>query len=141
MDVDTVASTSAGPARVQATSRTALLQRIRFVDYTPSAITALALTPSTYDPHTHYPYLKGNGSAGDKREILAVGRQNGQIEIHTWIGGGSAALSRKEKAAKKDGKKVSKEAHNKQGWVLERVSLAAGNLDGERTVLTVFSLE
>ena len=98
-------------------ARLASLHRIRFVDYNPSSITAVALTPPTYDPSLHYPYLPSL-VAGVGREILAVGRQNGSIEIYTWIGG----ERRLGKAAKKARRKGDS-GGNRQGWVLQRVCL------------------
>jgi len=41
------------------------LHRCRFVNYVPSAINCLALTPNTYKPYT----------------LLACGRENGDIDI------------------------------------------------------------
>lgn len=70
-----------------AASRFRLMHRVRFVDWNPSSITAIALTPSTYDPHTHYTYSPSlHHSGGSGREVLAVGRQNGNIEIYVWLG-------------------------------------------------------
>jgi hypothetical protein len=104
--------------------RTATLHRIRFLDYMPSSILAVALTPSSYDPITHYPYVPAINSP-QGREILAVGRQNGEIEIYTWIGGEGNSLLNKQarKASNKRGYTLSTgSSTNKQGWVLERVS-------------------
>lgn len=99
------------------TTRVAQLHRLRFVDYNPSNITSLALTPTTYDPSIHYPYVKPfNEKSAAGREILAVGRQNGDIEIYVWIGG--VGEPRRGGFA---GKGKAKE--NQQGWVLERVSV------------------
>lgn len=103
--------------------RTATLHRIRFLDYMPSSILAIALTPQTYDPAVHHPYLPSLHS-GNGREILAVGRQNGEIEIYTWIGGDSSSSISKNKI-KQNKRRGSITApttpSNKQGWVLERV--------------------
>jgi hypothetical protein len=102
--------------------RTATLHRIRFLDYMPSSILAIALTPQTYDPAVHHPYLPSLHS-GNGREILAVGRQNG--EIYTWIGGDSSSSISKNKAKQDKGRgsiTAPTTPANKQGWVLERVS-------------------
>ena len=121
-DDRTVAQGSSSSAK--ANLRTAALHRIRFVDFTPSSITALALTPRSYDPAaSHYPYLSSIDSAdGSGRELLAVGRQDGDIEIYTWIGGGQhSAISNSKSKYKR--RAARKGQGNKQGWVLERVCL------------------
>lgn len=110
-------------------SRTATLHRVRFLDYMPSSILAIALTPQSYDPATHHPYLPSLHTANG-REILAVGRQNGEIEIYTWIGGeGTPPSERQQNKEKGRRRRASLSAPivsaNKQGWVLERVRLPA----------------
>ncbi|GJJ09488.1 hypothetical protein Clacol_003711 [Clathrus columnatus] len=55
--------------------------RCRFVDYTPTPITALAFPPL---------YLKNNQEFSSQNlklecNFLALGRANGNIEIHTWL--------------------------------------------------------
>lgn len=104
--------------------RTATLHRIRFLDYMPSSILAIALTPQSYDPSIHHPYLPSLHS-GNGREILAVGRQNGEIEIYTWIGGEGAPSNRSVNKNKERKRRASLSTSsvgtNKQGWVLERV--------------------
>ena len=49
------------------------LHRVRFVDWSPSAITALALSPIPYQ-----------GSTSAARSVLAVGRDNGNIDLCMW---------------------------------------------------------
>ncbi|TFY69046.1 hypothetical protein EVJ58_g640 [Rhodofomes roseus] len=62
------------------------VHRCRFVDFSPSAITALAFPPLPL------PSVKGKKSAASSRRkaskpgILAVGRGNGNIEIYEWTG-------------------------------------------------------
>ena len=113
---------SKGKGKLVDEKRTATLHRIRFLDYIPSSILAIALTPSTYDPILHYPYLpsfhKDNG-----REILAVGRQNGEIEIYTWIGGEGRDRQRQHTRGSQKTALLSErvQSGNRQGWVLERV--------------------
>lgn len=54
------------------------LHRVRFVDWSPSAITALAFSPVP---------VAGSGMApslGATRSVLAVGRDNGNIDLCTW---------------------------------------------------------
>ena len=120
---DTFASRNAPSAIPKAHLRTAALHRIRFVDFTPASVTALALTPRTYDPAaTHYPYLNSiDRPDGSGRELLAVGRQDGDVEIYTWIGGGHHTAPAKGESKTKR-KKARREQGNRQGWVLERVS-------------------
>jgi len=63
------------------------VHRCRFVDYAPSAITALAYSPLPL------PSIKGkkgttNGAAQSvKFGLLAVGHANGNIDICEWMGG------------------------------------------------------
>ncbi|KAI0085618.1 WD40-repeat-containing domain protein [Irpex rosettiformis] len=60
------------------------VHRCRFVDYTPSAVTALAFPPLPL------PSTKGKKKAAQKRPLkigtLAVGRANGNIELCEWTG-------------------------------------------------------
>jgi len=128
MDVavqDTPVSRKGKGRQVYDEKRTATLHRIRFLDYMPSSILAIALTPQTYDPSVHHPYLPSLHS-GNGREILAVGRQNGEIEIYTWIGGEGVPSSSSKNKNKQNKRRGSISAPltggNKQGWVLERVS-------------------
>lgn len=116
------------PTAAHDESRTATLHRVRFLDYMPSSILAIALTPQSYDPATHHPYLPSLHTANG-REILAVGRQNGEIEIYTWIGGEGTPSERQQNKEKGRRRRASLSAPivsaNKQGWVLERVRLPA----------------
>jgi len=64
------------------------LHRIRFVDWTPSAITALAFPPRA-PPTTGEPQMGISGSSRSHVSqfgVLAVGRANGNIEICEWTG-------------------------------------------------------
>ena len=54
------------------------IHRVRFVNWAPSTVTALAVSPTF---------------AGTTRGLLAVGRQNGNIELCTWIGPRAAQKS------------------------------------------------
>ncbi|PWZ02788.1 WD40 repeat-like protein [Testicularia cyperi] len=47
------------------------VHRLRFVDWSPSTVTALSVSPTT---------------SGATRGILAIGRQNGNIDLCTWVG-------------------------------------------------------
>lgn len=54
------------------------LHRVRFVDWSPSSIAALAFSPVPPAPG-------GSASiAGAERSVLAVGRDNGNIDLCTW---------------------------------------------------------
>lgn len=63
---------------------TLAVHRCRFVDYAPSAITALCFPP------LRLPSIKGKKSTAKvkalKFGILAVGRANGNIEVCEWTG-------------------------------------------------------
>jgi len=76
--------------------------RLRFVDFTPASITSLALTPASFSSSTAFPW------SSPSREIVAVGRGNGDIEILAWIGGGTAS-SQNAKFG------------NKQSWVTAQI--------------------
>lgn len=116
-DIQTL-TTSHSRSNGRRTRRLATVHRVRFIEFNPSSITAIALTPSTWDPCTsgHYPY------ASQRRELLAVSRQDGQIEIYTWIGTSSPPVNRESQSHTR--KKKQRRQGNKQGWVLERVRLA-----------------
>lgn len=129
---DDVLATSIKTGRGGMQARTATLHRVRFVDWSPSTITSLALTPLTWDPNSAFPYLtslaasSSNQSSG--REILAIGRQNGNIEIHGWIGGegrlGQAMLpaaSTNTKHSHSLKRHFRSRQPNRQGWVLIKV--------------------
>ncbi|KAI8457958.1 WD40-repeat-containing domain protein [Phakopsora pachyrhizi] len=72
------------PATPEVERKKALIHRCRFVDYTPASITALACTPSTWDPNRHFGLPRPNSFP--PRGVLAVGRGNGDIEIWVWSG-------------------------------------------------------
>jgi len=63
---------------------TVAVHRCRFVDYTPSAITALAFPPSPL------PSVKGKhttaGNQPPRFGTLAVGHANGNIDLCEWAG-------------------------------------------------------
>ncbi|KAH8929351.1 WD40 repeat-like protein [Atractiella rhizophila] len=69
MDLQAVASTSSQPIKTN---------RARFVDFNPSQITSITLTPSTWT--SQIPKLKG------ERQTVAVGRGNGAIQVLEWVG-------------------------------------------------------
>ncbi|KAJ1030410.1 hypothetical protein NDA16_001319 [Ustilago loliicola] len=54
------------------------IHRVRFVNWSPSTVTAIAVSPSF---------------AGTARGLLAIGRQNGNIELCTWVGPRAAQKS------------------------------------------------
>lgn len=54
------------------------LHRVRFVDWSPSSITALAFSPTA-------PAAGGAAhQAHAPRCVLAIGRENGNIDLCTW---------------------------------------------------------
>jgi hypothetical protein len=63
---------------------TIAVHRCRFVDYNPSAITALAFPPSPL------PSAKGKSTSAGNRPLkfgtLAVGHANGNIDLCEWVG-------------------------------------------------------
>lgn len=66
---------------------TLAVHRCRFVDFAPSAVTALAFPPLPL------PSVKGKQKASSRKfskyGTLAVGRANGNIELCEWTGTGS----------------------------------------------------
>ncbi|CAO1637460.1 unnamed protein product [Parajaminaea phylloscopi] len=56
------------------------VHRLRFIPYTPSAPTALALSPNT---------IGGSG-----RGLLAIGRQNGDIDLCLWVPGADGSVDK-----------------------------------------------
>ena len=58
------------------------VHRVRFVDWSPSAITALALSPVAWTE-----------SAAAGRSVLAIGRDNGNIDLCTWCEGQSGSIA------------------------------------------------
>lgn len=73
------------------------LHRCRFLDWSPSPITALAFPPSL---------LISKNTPNSPFPILAVGRANGNIELWRW-------------ASSKSSKKIGNGTH--QGWVIHQV--------------------
>lgn len=75
------AQTSTFASKRSSSNRTVSLHRCRFPSYTPSSITALAVTPTTYDASE-----LGLGGSSRERGVLAVGRSNGTVELMVWGG-------------------------------------------------------
>lgn len=103
------------------------IHRVRFVDWSPSSISSIAITPDTWDPSSSFAV---NSREQGGRGILAVGRANGNIELFGWIGGvsGSGSGKRSENfggngKGKGKGKLEGLAAGEKQGWVLLKVRL------------------
>lgn len=79
---------------------TVAVHRCRFVDYTPSAITALAFPPLPL------PSTKGKQTTSQKQlkfGTLAVGHANGNIDLCEWAGG-------------------ERDFQSSQAWVVRKVS-------------------
>lgn len=60
------------------------VHRCRFVDYNPSAITAVAFPPSPLPPATGKNTSIGNRPS--RFGTLAVGHANGNIDLYEWVG-------------------------------------------------------
>ena len=91
------------------------LHRVRFVDWSPSGITAIDFAPlaSGSDAASSSSYsglgLVGHG-ANDHRSLMAVGRENGTIELSTWT---------QEATGIKSGG-----SGNAKGWMIHTVRLS-----------------
>lgn len=55
------------------------VHRCRFPDWSPSAIAALAITPTSFDAS-----LLGCGGTSGERGVVGVGRANGDVELMVW---------------------------------------------------------
>jgi hypothetical protein len=99
----------------EAASKTAIttaLHRVRFADYHPSPITALAFTPIPFpnpDPAAPVDVIEGQMGA------LVCARQNGEIQVWEWAEG--------ERSEREGEDEVQVGSEGKGSWVLRRVSL------------------
>lgn len=57
------------------------VHRCRFPDWSPAGVSALAITPESFDAG-----LLGFGGNSGERGVLAVGRANGDVELMLWGG-------------------------------------------------------
>ncbi|BGP17760.1 hypothetical protein JCM10213_005342 [Rhodosporidiobolus nylandii] len=57
------------------------VHRCRFPDWQPASVSALAITPDSFDAG-----LLGFGGSSGERGVLAVGRANGDVELMLWGG-------------------------------------------------------
>ncbi|EST09864.1 WD40 repeat [Kalmanozyma brasiliensis GHG001] len=71
-------SSSHHGAGADANSASLAIHRVRFVNWSPSTVTAVAVSPSF---------------AGTARGLLAIGRQNGNVELCVWVGPRAAQKS------------------------------------------------
>lgn len=71
----------------QTSTQALAVHRCRFVDYNPSAISAIAFPPLGLPSRSGVKLGKASGSS-QKRKFgtLAVGRANGNIELYEWSG-------------------------------------------------------
>lgn len=81
------------------------VHRCRFVDFTPSAITAIAFPPLAL-PKVSAHTSKNINRSGRRFGSLAVGRANGNIEIYEW----ATSVHEQERSPR-----------TPQAWVLSRV--------------------
>ena len=88
-----------GASQAQSMPSTVSVHRCRFVDYTPTAITAIAFPPLPL------PAVKGKGkdtgTSPSHFGILAVGRANGNVELLEWTGTNGQAPAPQAWVAKK----------------------------------------
>lgn len=70
-------------------STTLPLHRIRFYDYTPSPITALAFPPTPLPSPNPADKGKQRQVDGDLEKVgsLVLARENGEVEVWEWVGG------------------------------------------------------
>lgn len=93
------------------TAITTALHRVRFADYHPSPITALAFTPIPFpnpDPAAPVDVIEGQMGA------LVCARQNGEIQVWEWAEG--------ERVEREGEEEVQVGSEGKGSWVLRRVS-------------------
>lgn len=57
------------------------VHRCRFPDWSPAGVSALAITPESFDAS-----VLGFGGNSGERGVLAVGRANGDVELMLWGG-------------------------------------------------------
>ncbi|KAK4701683.1 U3 small nucleolar RNA-associated protein 4, partial [Phenoliferia sp. Uapishka_3] len=77
-----VASPSTSTSAIPSKRRKAVpVHRCRFPDWSPSAISALTITPTTFDTG-----LLNFGGASAERGVLGVARANGDVELMCWGG-------------------------------------------------------
>ncbi|CEH12989.1 UTP4, CIRH1A [Ceraceosorus bombacis] len=90
-------------------SNTLAVHRTRFLDWSPSSITALAFSPSL--PH-HSLHVRPVLAIG-RDNVLAIGRDNGNIDICTWVSENSGG----------DGDGAARDSSgNAKSWIVDSVS-------------------
>ena len=83
LDQDQLSADSPSSTQLNTTRRRKALplHRCRFPDWSPTAISALAITPPSFNTE-----LLGFGGASKERGVLGVGRANGDVELMCWGG-------------------------------------------------------
>lgn len=74
-------NTSPAPAQLQRKRKSAALHRCRFPDWSPSAITAITISPPTFATE-----LLAFGGQSAERGVLGVARASGDVELMCWGG-------------------------------------------------------
>lgn len=105
------------------------LHRVRFVDWTPSSITALAFSPEP-------PRADGAGHvSASARSMLAIGRENGNIDLCTWC----EAYTDSSRGELAKGWVVERTLLGDVNYKIEALAFSIGTAPGRPAVLRLFS--
>ncbi|WFD36027.1 U3 small nucleolar RNA-associated protein [Malassezia cuniculi] len=105
------------------------LHRVRFVDWTPSSITALAFSPVP-------PRADGAGHvSAASRSMLAIGRENGNIDLCTWC----EAYAEGSRGELAKGWVVERTLLGDVNYKIEALAFSIGSAPGHSQVLRLFS--
>lgn len=121
-------------ATTSSTCSSLTVHRLRFPDWTPSSITSLAFPP-THSINPTHPSVQSNNT--NTRSILAIGRENGNVELYVWVG-----PNREDSHIATGSTSTSSDTQNHKGWVVHTVStcpvlgfscILSGKLRGEQS--------
>lgn len=87
------------------------IHRVRFPDWQPSSITSIAFPPNNSIEQN------SNQQQSNKRSILAIGRENGNIELCVWVGSNQNDISNQKQ-------NENTYTQNDKGWIVHHVSLS-----------------